>query len=199
MKGRQTGRPAKMEKEPSKVLLLHICCAPDATVPWPELLKDGLKVKGFFYGGNVQPESEYERRTEALRKLCGHLGAEAAIMPFDMSEWLRAVRGLEDEPEGGKRCEACFSLQLEAAASYAEKNGFTELSTTLTISPHKDPNLINEIGERAAGRHGLTWIGRVWRKNGGFQRSVTESRRLGLYRQNYCGCIPSLKSRMEQS
>lgn len=162
-------------------------------MPWLELLKEYPEVEGFFYGGNVQPESEYERRSAALRTLSNSVGKPAAIMPFDSAEWRNAVSGLEDEPEGGKRCAVCFELQLEAAAAYAERNGFDYLTTTLTVSPHKDPSLINDIGARVAKRHGLNWIEKIWRKKDGFKRSVSESARLGLYRQNYCGCLPSLR------
>lgn len=95
------------------------------------------------------------------------------------------------EPEGGGRCRLCFALQLEAAALQAAERGFSHLTTTLTISPHKDPALINQIGAETAKKYGLTWVEKIWRRGGGFQRSVEESTRLGLYRQNYCGCIYS--------
>ena len=108
---------------------------------------------------------------------------------YSPEPWFEAVRGLEKEPERGARCEKCFALQLEAAAEWGAAHGFTHLCTTLTISPHKDVNLINEIGARAAAARGLVWVERVWRKNDGFKRSVEISKALGLYRQNYCGCI----------
>ena len=104
------------------------------------------------------------------------------------------MRGLEDEPERGVRCAVCFRVQLDAAAEYAAANGFTHLCTTLTISPHKDAALINAIGAEAAAPRGIEWVERVWRKRDGFKRSVAESKRLGLYRQNYCGCIFSMRN-----
>lgn len=175
-------------------LLLHICCAPDACVPWPELIGEGYETTGFFYGGNIQPVEEYEKRKAALVTLMNSVGAGAAIPPYSTDEWMEAASSLADEPEGGGRCEVCFSVQLEAAAKYAEKNGFDCLTTTLTISPHKNVELINRIGGATAARHGLEWLSRVWRKNDGFRRSVLESRRLGLYRQNYCGCVYSIRT-----
>ena len=176
-------------------LLLHICCAPDATVPWPELLNEGCEVVGYFYGGNIHPAAEYERRAEAVRTLSQATQAPAVLPAYEPEVWLEATKELADEPERGRRCSVCFRLQLEAAAQYAAEHGFTHLCTTLTISPHKDAALINRIGAETAARHGRVWVERIWRKKDGFKRSVAESKRLGLYRQNYCGCIYSLRSR----
>lgn len=172
-------------------LLLHICCAPDATVPWSELQNEGWFTVGFFYGSNIHPEEEFLKRAEAVKALSLILAMKAVIQTYDPQSWHDVTAKFADEPECGKRCAVCFALQLKAAAEYARDNGFTHLSTTLTISPHKDPVLINRLGREASEQHGLVWIERVWRKNDGFKRSVSESRRLGLYRQNYCGCIYS--------
>ena len=175
-------------------LLLHICCAPDATVPWPELISEGFDTVGFFYGGNIHPREEYEKRAEAVKILSGEINMPAVLPEYEPEKWLETTYDYRDEPERGKRCEVCFSVQLESAAEYAANHGFTHLSTTLTISPHKDARLINSIGARAAEACGLIWIEKVWRKSDGFRRSVCESRRLGLYRQNYCGCLYSIRN-----
>lgn len=171
-----------------KSLLLHICCAPDATIPWQELTDEGYDTVGFMYGGNVHPVREYEKRAEALKHLSAALGDEAVIEPWNPAEWLSATGDAAREPEGGARCDVCFAMQLNAAAQYAAKKGYSHLSTTLTISPHKDPALINKIGAEAAEKHGIVWVEKIWRKNEGFKRSVEMSKKLGLYRQNYCGC-----------
>jgi predicted adenine nucleotide alpha hydrolase (AANH) superfamily ATPase len=171
--------------------LLHICCAPDASVPWPALLSEGFETDGFFYGGNIHPESEWRKRREAVEVLAASIGGFAAIAPYDVAEWRLASLGFEEEPEGGARCAACFRVQLEAAAAHAASAGYSHLCSTLTISPHKNPALINAIGAEAAAKSGLEWIERVWRKNDGFKKSVEASARLGLYRQNYCGCAYS--------
>lgn len=176
-----------------KRLLLHICCAPDATIPWPELISEEYETAGYFYGGNIHPAEEYELRLGAVRVLAAETRGELILPAYDTGEWFAAVRGLEDEPERGARCAVCFRVQLEAAADYARENGFSHLCTTLTISPHKDVKLINAIGAEAASSRGLEWVERVWRKNDGFKRSVAESKRLGLYRQNYCGCLFSMR------
>lgn len=170
-----------------KTLLLHICCAPDATVPWPVLASD-RRVVGYFYGGNIHPRGEYELRLAAVEELAVLGGRELIAPPYDTSEWDDAVRGLEGEPEGGARCAVCFRVQLKAAARTARSIGASELCTTLTISPHKDVRKINDIGRDAADSAGLEWVERVWRKGGGFARSVEISRELGLYRQDRCGC-----------
>ena len=172
-------------------LLLHICCAPDATVPWPVLKSEGYEVKGFFYGNNIHPLSEWQKRSDAVKKLSSLLDMEAEIAPYSPEAWLSATEGLRGEPEGGARCEACFALQLESAARFAAEGGFGFVCTTLSISPHKRPDAINRIGREKAIAARVEWVDRVWRKNDGFRLSVTAGREMGLYRQNYCGCAYS--------
>ena len=179
-------------------LLLHICCAPDATIPWPELIAEGWETEGYFYGGNIHPRAEYEKRKAAVLTVAQRTAANAKTPDWQTKEWFDFVRGTEKAPEGGARCALCFEKQLDAAAKYAAAHGFTHLCTTLTISPHKNVALINEIGAECCQRHGLIWLERVFRKNNGFKRSVEASREMGLYRQNYCGCIYSLRSRLRK-
>lgn len=174
-------------------LLLHVCCAPDGTVPWPALAEEGYAATGFFYGSNIHPEAEWERRREAALLLAGHLGEALLVAPYAPDEWIGGTRMLAEEPEGGARCAVCFRLQLQAAAARALEIGCTHLCTTLTISPHKPPALLNDIGARVAEEAGLAWVERVWRKNGGFPLSVRRSRDWGLYRQRYCGCAYSMR------
>jgi predicted adenine nucleotide alpha hydrolase (AANH) superfamily ATPase len=100
---------------------------------------------------------------------------------------------MEMAPEGGRRCAACFEMQLAAAAAHAASMGYGRLCSTLSISPHKSPDLINMIGEAVSERAGVEWIERVWRKNDGFKLSIVRSREMNLYRQNYCGCVFSMK------
>lgn len=178
-----------------KKLILHICCAPDATVPVDDLLEEGYWTEGFFYGSNIHPADEFEKRAAAVGSLCQTKGIGCHIMPYDPKSWLLETERLASEPEGGKRCLLCFELQLRASAEYAVRCGSGSLTTTLTISPHKDPCIINGIGEKISSEHGLIWVPRVWRKNNGFKRSVEESKRLGLYRQDYCGCLYSIRNR----
>jgi predicted adenine nucleotide alpha hydrolase (AANH) superfamily ATPase len=176
----------------SKSLLLHVCCAPDATVPFRELkAEDWDAIVGYFYGSNIHPEDEYRRRAEALRFLSEHERIPVLFRPYDPEEWFSFASPLADEPERGARCSLCFSLQLRTAAEEGKKRGATHLCTTLSISPHKDVNLIARLGREAAAAQGMAWEDRIWRKNNGFLRSLEIGKTLGLYRQNYCGCLYS--------
>lgn len=175
-------------------VLLHICCAPDATVPWTELLKENEDVWGYFYGSNIHPKEEYDRRLNAVIQLSETLGAPLLVeQRYSPLSWLLSLRGHLYYPEGGVRCALCIRAQLDSAAQVAREGNFAYLGTTLTISPHKKPDLINAMGRAISRRYGLKWLDVVWRKNNGFLRSVEMSKRLGLYRQNYCGCILSFR------
>jgi predicted adenine nucleotide alpha hydrolase (AANH) superfamily ATPase len=179
--------------------MLHICCAPDATVPLAELAQSaasGRRLAGYFYGSNIHPREEYLRRAEAVALLARRMGVTVAMRPYSPDEWLARAAPLADEHEGGKRCELCFTVQLEAAAVEGVRCGADALCSSLSTSPHKDVKMLSRVGEQVSREHGIAWDGRVWRKNGGFVRSVALSRDLGLYRQNYCGCVYSIpKSR----
>ena len=177
-------------------LFLHVCCAPDATAPF-EILKNEPweEVTGYFYGSNIHPEDEYRRRADSLKFLSEHYEVNILSRPYNTDSWFAAASHLADEPERGERCAVCFSLQLRDAAEEGAKRGASHLCTTLTISPHKNIALISRLGMEIAERAGLIWEDRVWRKNGGFVRSVQISKELGLYRQSYCGCV---YSRMNQ-
>ena len=169
-------------------LLLHICCAPDATIPWPTLLEK-YDVIGFFYGSNIHPFEEYEKRLNAVEILRDSLSSIVIFPPYEPYSWHKATGGLENEPEGGARCTVCFREQFEATAKYAKEHNFEYITTTLTISPHKNVALINKIGNKIATYYDVKWLDFVWRKNNGFLASIKRSKELGLYRQNYCGCI----------
>ncbi|GHV52281.1 hypothetical protein FACS1894216_08140 [Synergistales bacterium] len=175
--------------------MLHICCAPDATVPWRTLADEGLNVTGFFYGNNIHPIEEWERRRGAVIKLAGIYGMNVTTAEYNSGEWFDETALLADEPEGGKRCAECFRLQLSAAAKFAARCGASYLCTTLTISPHKNPSLINETGRAVCESLGIgiKWMPRIWRKNDGFKASAALSKSFGLYRQNYCGCEYSVR------
>ena len=175
-------------------ILLHICCAPDGSIPVPDLMNEGWNVKGFFYGSNIHPFNEYEKRLEAVKILVSHYGIDYVIGEYNPKNWLDFIHGFENEPEGGRRCEKCFELQFEACAREALIQGCEYISTTLTISPHKNVNLINELGREIAEKYNLKWEHRIWRKNNGFLRSVKASKELNLYRQNYCGCMFSINA-----
>lgn len=150
--------------------------------------REGRDVIGYFWGANIFPVEEYERRKQAVEVLIEHTGGECVFASYERESWLEATRELAHEPEGGRRCEICFRLQLESAARCGVEAGCASLCTSLTISPHKNVALINSLGDEIARAHGLVWLERVWRKNNGFARSIKMSKELGLFRQNYCGC-----------
>lgn len=176
-------------------VLLHACCAPCASVGLPALLNEGFSVSLYFYGGNIHPQSEWQARFNSLKKLACEYAVHLNERPYSTEEWFSVAAGFEAEPEGGRRCLMCIKLQIEYAAHCAVEKEIGTLCTSLTLSPMKDPQVINRIGAECAARYGLKWLERVWRKQNGVQKSVQECRRLSLYRQNYCGCAYSMAGR----
>jgi predicted adenine nucleotide alpha hydrolase (AANH) superfamily ATPase len=176
-------------------LLLHACCGPCATVCVERLLPD-YEVALLWYNPNIQPPEEYERRLEAARAVAEHFDVDLVVLPPEERAWRRAVSAVPDsaaQPEGGKRCLMCLRFRLARAAREAEQRGFPFFDTTLSVSPHKDLRVIRgalrqEVQERD---YALNYPHQDYRANGGFQRSLDLSRELGLFRQNYCGCLPS--------
>ncbi|MBI5166945.1 MAG: epoxyqueuosine reductase QueH [candidate division NC10 bacterium] len=175
-------------------ILLHICCAPDATVVIERLASD-YRLTGFFYNPNIHPEEEYSRRLGETIRLAEGLDFPLFLGDYDPVNWFSLVRGFEGEPEGGTRCEICIRMRLERTAALARDEGFTAFSTVLTVSPHKQAPFINRVGAEVAARHGLSFFGADFKKKDGFKRSLELSKRHGLYRQKYCGCIYSLEER----
>jgi predicted adenine nucleotide alpha hydrolase (AANH) superfamily ATPase len=155
--------------------------------------EEGYDVAGFFYGNNIHPRDEWLARADAVLKLAGALDGECEVAPYEPDAWFDLTRGYESAPEGGDRCAKCFRAQIMASAEFAAKRGAGFLCTTLTISPHKNPAVINAIGESCASSLGLAWINRVWRKGGGFKLSAARSKEMNLYRQNRCGCLYSAR------
>ena len=173
-------------------LLLHICCGPCSTEVIRRL-KDDYEVVGFFYNPNVHPEDEYNKRLMEVQRISALWRVLVDAPPYDHERFLAVARGLEERPEGGSRCLACYRLRLDETARRAAENGCTHLATTLTIAPMKKAAVINPIGRGAATRHGLVFVEDDWKKRDGFKHSIELSRDLGLYRQNYCGCEFSLR------
>lgn len=171
-------------------LLLHTCCAPCAAPSAERMVLDGREVVLFFSNFNIHPEEEYRKRLEHARLLAEQMNLVIEEDQYDHDEWLAHVRGLEDEPEKGKRCEKCFEFSLARTAQMAERLGIPSFATTLTLSPHKVSRIIFEIGLRFSGFEPIDF-----KKKGGFLRSIELSEEYGLYRQNYCGCEFSRRDR----
>lgn len=185
----------KLEKE-GRVprLLLHSCCAPCSSYVL-EYLSRYFAITVLYYNPNIYPPDEYRLRAEEERQLIARM---PFVHPVTMKEgtydpqlFYEAARGLEGEPEGGKRCEACYELRLKEAAREAKAGGYDFFTTTLSISPLKPAGKLNQIGERVAEEYGTVYLPSDFKKRDGYKRSIELSREYGLYRQNYCGCVYS--------
>ena len=178
-------------------VLLHACCAPCSSYV-AEYLKEYFDLTVFFFNPNIQPEKEYLFRLEEEKRLMGAWGIPVTDEPYDAAAFFDAVRGREDDREGGARCEICFSLRLRRTAERAKEENFDYFCSTLTLSPLKNAALINRIGLSLAEETGVKWLPSDFKKKGGYLRSVALSREYGLYRQNYCGCVYSRKNTPEE-
>jgi len=168
-------------------LLLHACCGPCATRVI-ELLSRHYRVTAFFFNPNIDPVEEYINRLGAIEKFCRLKEIELISEGHDHRDWLTLVAGLEQQPEGGARCEVCFAMRLRRTALVAMERGFTVFGTTLSISPHKDALAINRIGQQAAHEYAVRFIEEDFKQGNGYRKSCELSRQYGLYRQKYCGC-----------
>jgi len=179
-----------MDEKPE--CLLHICCAPDATSV-VERLKETYQVKGFFHNPNIHPESEYQKRLIEAQRVGRIMGFELRVPKYSPDDWLRHIRGLEDEPEKGARCLACHAYNLNATAQEAKASGIPFFTTTLTVSPHKLTEKIMASGTAAGQTFGVDYLPIDFKKKDGFKQSLQMSKAFNLYRQNYCGCKYSLR------
>lgn len=171
-------------------LLLHSCCAPCSSYVL-EYLAEIFSITLFFYNPNISPREEYEKRLAELKGLLVKMALsdiQVIEAPYDHERFLKLSEGLEDLPEGGERCFGCYGLRLYETARAAAEGGYDYFTTTLSISPHKNAQKLNEIGQAAAGKWGAVWLPSDFKKKNGYKRSVELSETYGLYRQNYCGC-----------
>lgn len=170
-------------------LLLHVCCAPCASYCLEETAHS-FRVTALFYNPNLDGEEEFlHRKGELVRYLEATRLAGLLECPYSPEEFAVASHGLEDEPEGGRRCHACFRLRLMRTAQEAKRGGYDFFATTLTLSPLKNAAKINEIGFVVAAETGVEYLPTDFKKRGGYLRSIALSKQYGLYRQNYCGCV----------
>ncbi len=176
-------------KKEIRTILLHICCAACASACVERLRKDGYDITGYFYNPNIQPFTEYNKRYKEVAKLSEVMQFQLYTGKYELSRWFEKIKGLEDEPEGGKRCEVCYELRLEETAVLAKKLGIKQFTTTLSVSSHKCFERIKLIGEEIAESYNLLFLPYDFKKKGGFKRSVELSKEYNLYRQNYCGCV----------
>lgn len=181
-------------------LLLHACCAPCSSYCL-EYLSRYFAITVLYYNPNISPREEFEKRAEEVRRLIDKLPTENPVTlvvdDYDPNEFFDAVKGLEDCKEGGERCFVCYSLRLERAARYAAEHGFDYFCSTLSISPLKNAQKLNEIGEELSEIYKVSNLPNDFKKKGGYLRSIELSREYNLYRQNYCGCVFSKREREE--
>ena len=188
-------------------LLLHACCAPCSTSVL-EQLAGHFRIAVFFFDPNIDPPEEYAFREKELKEFLRRYPfpepVEFREAVYDPQQFYEAVRGLENEPERGRRCTACYRLRLRETAAEAASGGFEYMATTLTLSPQKDPVRLNRIGKNypsiptvAAEAHGVLWLPSDFKKRNGYLRSVEITRAYGMYRQNYCGCRFSRQEKRE--
>ena len=172
-------------------LLLHACCAPCATYVL-EYLTDFFNIDVYFYNPNILPSEEYEKRLSELRRLITvqPYKREVSLIEgvYEPDVYRASVKELWNEPEGGGRCSVCLDMRVTETARLAAEVGYDYFSTTLTVSPHKNAELLNTLGYAAAEKYGSVWLPSDFKKRGGYLRSTEICREYDIYRQNYCGC-----------
>lgn len=192
----------KLDRKPS--LLIHSCCAPCSSYCLEYLCKY-FDITVLYYNPNITDENEYKHRVAEQERLINCLNEKYSVEIkfisglYNPERFLNAVKGYENCKEGGDRCRICFSIRLSETARFAKGNGFDFFTTTLTISPLKNADLLNEIGESLAEKNGIKFLPSDFKKKNGYKRSIELSREYDLYRQNYCGCVFSKKQAEESN
>lgn len=196
----------EMEKQMESIeegtpLLLHACCAPCSSAVL-ERIGNFFKVTIFYYNPNITNEEEYKKRVNEIKRFISSFETKYPISleegTYDPREFFDISKGLEKEPERGKRCYLCYKLRLNETAKIADTLGFDYFCTTLTLSPHKNSNWINEIGQDLNNKYNSTYLYSDFKKKNGYKRSIELSSEYNLYRQNYCGCVYSIRDNMNE-
>lgn len=186
---------ASGEERPS--LLLHSCCAVCSSYVIA-CLRPHFNLTVLYYNPNIEPLEEYEKRkNEQLRLLKEYPNVKIMDIDYENESFKKIAKGLENEPEGGARCSKCIRLRLSRTAELAHNNNFSYFCSTLSVSPHKNAALINSLGRELQEEKKVKWLYSDFKKRDGFLKSNIESKRLGLYRQEYCGCVFSKEKREE--
>lgn len=182
-------------------LLLHSCCAPCSSYVL-EYLSEFFEITVFYYNPNIFPDNEYEKRVKEQEMLIQTMDLKSEVHfqagNYDKERFYQMAKGLEEVREGGSRCFLCYELRLRETAEEAKKGGYDYFTTTLSISPLKNSQKLNEIGQRVAEEYGLQYLVSDFKKKNGYKRSVELSEIYGLYRQDYCGCEFSYNQRMRE-
>lgn len=188
-----------------KKILLQSCCAPCSTAVIERLAQE-FDITILYYNPNIYPEEEYIKRKneelkyiEILHQTKPEINIDFMDCDYDNITFYNAVKGLENEREGGARCAVCFKVRLEKTAMLANQNGYDVFGTTLTVSPHKNAELINAIGKALEKEYGIMFLESNFKKQNGYKRSVELAKENNLYRQNYCGCEFALKVQQQEA
>lgn len=176
------------QKKDNKKILLHSCCAICSSYPVSYLKDAGYEVIVYFYNPNIYPDLEYEKRLNAQKELCKHFNVELIEEKYNQNEFFDYVKGFENEPEKGLRCDKCFELRLKQTAKKAKEIGIEDFTTSIVISPHKNFKKLSEIGMKIAQDENLNFLAIDFKKKDGFLKTNKIANSLNLYRQNYCGC-----------
>ena len=179
-----------------KKLLLHSCCAPCSTQVI-DLLRKEYDLTIYYYNPNIDTSAEFEKRLSEQKRYCQEVGIQVIEDGYNSEDFLSRIKGLENEREGGARCPVCFRLRLEKTADKAKELGFELFGTTLTVSPHKNAEVINAIGKAIEEEKGISFLEGNYKKQDGYKKSIEFSKQYNLYRQSYCGCIFA-KNQMKQ-
>lgn len=182
-------------------LLLHSCCAPCSSYCL-KYLAEYFCITVYYYNPNITSEEEYRKRVEEQRRLIRELETKNPVSfvegSYQPDKFLDMARGMEELPEGGERCFACYEMRQREAVRYACEEGYDYVTTTLSVSPHKNAEKLNEIGLRLGEEYGIAYLVSDFKKKGGYAKSIELSREYGLYRQNYCGCVYSRREKQMQ-
>lgn len=187
---------------PNKSILLHSCCAPCSSYVIT-FLTTYFNITILYYNPNIFPKNEYLKRKEEQIRLINSLKTPNKVnildCDYDNEIYEKQIKGYENCPERGARCNICFKLRLEKTAELAKKNNYDYFCSTLTVSPYKNAKVINEIGNELAKKYQIKWLYSDFKKNDGYKKSIELSKKYNLYRQNYCGCIYSKKEQEEKN
>ena len=181
-----------------KKLLLHVCCGPCSSYVL-EYLNKYFDITIYYYNPNIDTEEEFDKRVDEVKRLTKEAifakDVKVIVAPYEKELFDKLASGLEEEPEGGARCKKCYYLRLKKTCEYAKANNFDYFTTTLTISPYKDADALNEIGKKLSEEYNINYLYSDFKKKNGYKRSIELSHIFNLYRQDYCGCIYSKKER----
>lgn len=182
-------------------LLLHSCCAPCSSYVL-EYLSEFFDITVFYYNPNISPEEEFQKRVCEQKRLISEMPLKRKVNfiegKYDCKSFYDMAKGLENLPEGGERCFKCYRLRLTETAKLAADNGFDYFTTTLSISPHKNAQVLNQIGKEIGDTHNVKYLFSDFKKRNGYKRSCELSQIYGLYRQDYCGCVYSKIAREKE-